>query len=186
MRRRSRLGDEAWIAALVVGCLAVRRYRFYLPPLDQPRFWPWGMWAGAVALAAILAYTLARLAVAIVRRVPYRERIFRTPAKGPEWGWVYVLANASMPGVYKVGSTGGSPQDRARELHTTGVAAPFVVKWATHCEFARRVEIQTHRLLAGARVSADREFFKSDLITIKRAIRQAREHVTAACPMSPR
>jgi hypothetical protein len=179
-RSRSRLADEALIIAFIASAYLLHRYHVALPPLDMPRFWPWWMWAGAAALAALLAFMLARLGYALVHRVPYRERIFRTPVKGPEWGYVYVLANASMPGVYKIGSTGGSPQDRARELHTTGVAAPFTVRWALYCEFARRIEIQTHRLLTNDRVSADREFFRAELAAIKKAVRQAQEHVTAA------
>lgn len=179
-RSRSRLADEAWIVACLAAAYLVHRYRFSLPPLDMPRLWPWWTWAGAAALAALMAFALARLAVAIIHRVPYRERIFRTPARGPESGWVYVMTNAAMPGLYKIGSTSGDPNERARELHTTGVAAPFVVRWAVSCDYARRVEIQTHRLLAGCRISADREFFRVELSAIKRAVCQAQEHVRAA------
>jgi hypothetical protein len=181
-RSRSRLGDEAWFAGLVLGALLISHYRFRLPPLDQPGLWPWWTWVGAAALVIALTCALVRLVWAILHRIPYRERIFRSRAKGQEWGWVYVLSNPAMPGVFKVGSTAGSPGDRARELHTTGVAAPFVVAWSVHCAFARRVEIQAHRLLNGSRVSPDREFFRAEVGAIKRAIREAQAHVTAAKP----
>jgi len=180
MRRRSRLSDEAWIAGLMAAGVAVHHYRLSLPPLDMPRFWPWWMWTAAGGLVALVVYVLARLVLAIIHRVPYRERIFKTPAKGTESGWVYVLANVAMPGLYKIGSTSGDPNERARELHTTGVAAPFTVRWALSCDYARRVEIQTHRLLAGCRISADREFFKADIAAIKTAICRAQEHVQQA------
>ncbi|WP_220385717.1 GIY-YIG nuclease family protein, partial [Klebsiella pneumoniae] len=43
-------------------------------------------------------------------------------------GWVYVLSNPCMPGIYKVGMTTTSPEVRARELSSaTGVPAPFKI-----------------------------------------------------------
>lgn len=182
MRRRSRLGEELLMAAFVVAGVAVHHYRLSIPPLDEPRLWPWWMWAGSAGLAAFILYALARLILAFLYRIPYRERIFKTPVRGPESGWVYVLSNASMPGVYKVGSTARDPAARARELRTTGIATPFVVAWSVDCDYARRVEIQAHRLLDGCRISADREFFKTDLGTIRKAIGKAGKHVKQAMP----
>lgn len=41
-------------------------------------------------------------------------------------GYVYLLANSTMPGLIKVGRTARNPQDRVGELSSaTGVAAPF-------------------------------------------------------------
>lgn len=46
-------------------------------------------------------------------------------------GWVYVLSNPCMPGIYKIGMTTTSPEVRARELSSaTGVPAPFKVEAA--------------------------------------------------------
>jgi len=40
---------------------------------------------------------------------------------------IYIFANASMPGLFKVGITAMEVvQDRARHLYTTGVPTPFV------------------------------------------------------------
>ena len=42
-------------------------------------------------------------------------------------GYVYMLTNASMPGMFKVGRTVRDSRGRARELYTTGVPTPFEV-----------------------------------------------------------
>lgn len=43
-------------------------------------------------------------------------------------GWVYVLENESMPGVYKIGMTTSTPEKRAKDISSsTGVPTPFIV-----------------------------------------------------------
>ena len=50
-------------------------------------------------------------------------------------GWVYVLSNEFMPGIYKIGMTTTSPATRAKELSSaTGVPAPFKIEAAYHCD----------------------------------------------------
>lgn len=46
-------------------------------------------------------------------------------------GYVYILKNASMPGLYKIGCTTRTPQERANELYyqATGVPTKFDVEW---------------------------------------------------------
>lgn len=46
-----------------------------------------------------------------------------------EVGFVYVISNASMPGVVKIGMTQTSPAQRAQELVSTGVPSKFQVDY---------------------------------------------------------
>ncbi len=77
-------------------------------------------------------------------------------------GWVYVLVNASMPGLSKVGCTTRAPHDRAAELSgVTGVATPFVVAYEQAFADCHAAESAIHAELdgRGLRVHARREFF---------------------------
>lgn len=79
-------------------------------------------------------------------------------------GWVYVLSNEYMPGIYKVGMTTTSPETRAKELSSaTGVPFPFKVESAYHCEDPARSERDIHAALQDARINDSREFFQEDL-----------------------
>ncbi len=45
-----------------------------------------------------------------------------------DWGFVYILGNQAMPGIYKVGTTKFSPHRRAEELSRgTGVPHEYEV-----------------------------------------------------------
>jgi len=93
-------------------------------------------------------------------------------------GWVYVLSNEFMPGIYKVGMTTTSPETRAKELSSaTGVPIPFKIEAAFHCEDPAKSEASIHEALAGFRVNASREFFNEELEEI---IYEAEEHCQAA------
>lgn len=83
-------------------------------------------------------------------------------------GWVYVLSNEFMPGIYKVGMTTTSPELRAKELSAaTGVPYPFKVEAAFHCEDPARSEREIHEAFKAERVNDSREFFKYDLEELK-------------------
>lgn len=75
-------------------------------------------------------------------------------------GWVYILTNAAMPGLIKVGQTTRSPEERALELATTGVPTPFEVEVAWPVDDVRAAERQAHEALARYRVSDQREWFR--------------------------
>lgn len=82
-------------------------------------------------------------------------------------GWVYVLSNEYMPGIYKVGMTTTSPEIRAKELSAaTGVPYPFKVEAAFHCEDPARSEREIHEAFQDVRINDSREFFKYDLETL--------------------
>lgn len=62
-------------------------------------------------------------------------------------GHVYILINANMPGLLKIGMTERTPEERARELSAgTGVSSPFIV----HC-----IERVHQEVVAGLRLDGD-------------------------------
>lgn len=73
---------------------------------------------------------------------------------------VYVLSNEAMPGLVKIGRTSQEPEQRLRNLYTTGVPLPFKCEYA--CYTSRPVELEAalHKLLASLRVNPAREFFR--------------------------
>jgi hypothetical protein len=79
-------------------------------------------------------------------------------------GFVYVLQNDAMPGIYKVGFTLRSPSLRCHELsQSTSAPLPFnLVCYAEYDDAANR-EQHIHAALSAYRVSESREFFQCDL-----------------------
>ena len=77
-------------------------------------------------------------------------------------GWVYCLSNQSMPGLVKVGQTGGDPRDRAASLYTTGVPSEFNVEFAKKVPNYIKKEKMLHILLSKhfERPNGSREFFR--------------------------
>ncbi|EMD5788153.1 GIY-YIG nuclease family protein [Proteus mirabilis] len=79
-------------------------------------------------------------------------------------GWVYILSNEYMPGIYKVGMTTISPENRAKELSSaTGVPDKFKVEASFYSEFPSNDESTVHDYLDKYRINESREFFKCDL-----------------------
>lgn len=77
------------------------------------------------------------------------------------WGFVYLLANASMPGIIKIGRTDRSPRQRAEELsRSTGVPTPFEVIAYAEVKNPAEVERIAHDFWSDDRVSNSREFFR--------------------------
>ncbi len=76
-------------------------------------------------------------------------------------GYLYILSNAGMPGLVKIGRTERLPQSRAKELQTTGVPHPFVIEFTLHVSDCHLAERGVHQLLQrrGVRATSDREFF---------------------------
>ena len=88
-----------------------------------------------------------------------------------DWGFVYILGNDAMPGVYKVGTTKFSPRRRAEELSRgTGVPSEYAVLYYAELSDAPAWEKAVHRQLFDRRVSENREFFRGPLIDIIRAV----------------
>lgn len=89
------------------------------------------------------------------------ERIDVEHSKVTE-GFVYLLSNILMPGVYKIGFTAGNPEKRANEVNARyGLPAPFqvIAYWRTKDPYI--VEQRIHAALA--RYGRAGEFFEVDL-----------------------
>lgn len=87
------------------------------------------------------------------------------------YGFVYVLGNRAMPGIYKVGYTERSPSLRCEELsRSTSVPCDFSLICYAEYSSARDREQEIHRELTRFRVSSNREFFKCDLFLITQLV----------------
>jgi hypothetical protein len=90
----------------------------------------------------------------------------KTEIRGRAPGYVYVLVNASMAGLVKIGRSERDVEARARELSAvSGVPTPFIVVYKQHFPDCASAERQVHAELArrGARLTLNREFFRVDL-----------------------
>lgn len=77
-------------------------------------------------------------------------------------GYIYLLSNASMPDIVKIGRTFRDPDTRMEELSSaTGVPTPFVLIYKAYFDDCVKAESTIHLLLSeqGYRVSQNREFF---------------------------
>nr|WP_188902765.1 GIY-YIG nuclease family protein [Deinococcus aerophilus] len=75
-------------------------------------------------------------------------------------GYVYVLSNASMPGLLKIGRTRQDPFSRAQSLRTTGVPTPFRVEFCLWSPDPAGLEMHLHQTFASRRIERSREFFQ--------------------------
>jgi len=88
-------------------------------------------------------------------------------------GYLYILANSSMPGLVKIGRTTRLPSERADELAgVTGVPTPFIVVLEQLFEDSEAAELFVHTQLErkGYRVSSNREFFRAPVSEVVRLI----------------
>lgn len=84
-------------------------------------------------------------------------------------GWIYVLTNASMPGLVKVGLTTTSPEQRIKELSSaTGVASNFELARSFAVSDVRSAEKKAHAILEKVfeRPNRSREFFEADVDSV--------------------
>ena len=93
-------------------------------------------------------------------------------------GHVYIISNigAFGEGVYKIGMTRRLvPEDRIKELASASVPFPFDVHMMISCDDAPALENALHRELHRSRVNRvnpRKEFFRSDVETIRRLVLQ--------------
>jgi hypothetical protein len=79
-----------------------------------------------------------------------------------EIGYVYILRNEAMPGIYKIGVTGRDDLDeRIGELYSgkTNIPLPFDCVFACKVENYKAVEKIIHNAFHDNRVNPNREFF---------------------------
>lgn len=86
-------------------------------------------------------------------------------------GFVYILSNRMMPGIYKIGFTARNPDERAKEVTAEArLPIPFVVEryWRTFDPFI--VEQRVFGELAHCRINDKHEFFEAHLDELVRTI----------------
>lgn len=82
----------------------------------------------------------------------------------PPIGFVYLIANDSMPGLYKIGYTERAPSARVRELSkSTSNPTEFILLVYAEHEDPRNLEATIHQRLSEKRVNNGKEFFRLDL-----------------------
>jgi hypothetical protein len=92
----------------------------------------------------------------------------------PNAGWIYILSTREIPDLLKIGMTTRTVLERVREINNaTGVAIPFGVRRCWRVTDPRQSEKLLHQILDGARLRADREFFRVDFLEVERRIQEA-------------
>lgn len=77
------------------------------------------------------------------------------------FGFVYVLSNPAMPGLFKIGFSERAPSARCEELSAaTGVPHPFEIVMAAEAEDPQKVELDLHKAYSHCRINSGREFFR--------------------------
>ncbi|EPO6695902.1 GIY-YIG nuclease family protein [Pseudomonas aeruginosa] len=74
-------------------------------------------------------------------------------------GYIYLLSNPSMPGLLKIGHTMDLPEQRLRQLNTTGVPLPFILEACFLVDDPESLERAVHTALTPHRPVQNREFF---------------------------
>ena len=79
-------------------------------------------------------------------------------------GFVYIMTNASMPGLVKVGMSSKMPEKRAKELGgETGIPTPFITQYYSLFDDMMEAEREAHISLN--KYHHGKEFFKTDVAT---------------------
>ncbi|MBE18078.1 MAG: hypothetical protein CMH79_04880 [Nitrospinae bacterium] len=87
-----------------------------------------------------------------------------------EVGWVYVIGNKDMPGIFKIGMTERDPEERLKEANkqdTWRPPSPYEIIIAKLVSGHKKKEKIIHRLLSKHRINPKREFFKISLEEIQ-------------------
>jgi hypothetical protein len=93
--------------------------------------------------------------------------------------WVYILSNPTQPGLFKIGYTKLTPDERAKQISSaTGVPLPYEVQWAFRCFNGEQLESEVHHALKKYRVNNAREFFQIDLEEAKSTIEKIGKEFT--------
>jgi hypothetical protein len=87
-------------------------------------------------------------------------------------GFIYIMSNPAYPGDLKIGQTRNDPEERRKDLGSTGVLQDFVLEYRALSEDYLSLEREIHKSLAQYRVRANKEFFS---ISVPEAINKIRE-----------
>jgi hypothetical protein len=94
-------------------------------------------------------------------------------------GYLYCLSNPSIPNLLKIGMTTRTPEERAKELFTTGVATPFNIEFSRKVSNPGQKEKDIHKILENYRIPS-REFFD---ISVNEAIRVIDTYLSENLPI---
>lgn len=94
-------------------------------------------------------------------------------------GYIYCLSNPSMPNLLKIGMTTRTPEERAKELFTTGVATPFHIEFSREVTNPEQKEKEIHKILENYRIPS-REFFN---ISVDEAMMVIDTHLSENLPV---
>jgi len=84
----------------------------------------------------------------------------QTSYQQDQWGYVYCLTNEGFPHLVKIGvTTKLTPQERAKQLTTTGTPYPFKVLFAKWVEYPYQTEQELHKTLKRVNKHANKEYF---------------------------
>jgi len=85
------------------------------------------------------------------------------------FGYVYVMSNPSMPGLYKIGFTTRPMEERLQEANqpNTWIPTPFLLEFAKFVVNPEQKELTIHKILTKDRVNPKREFFRVELDQVK-------------------
>jgi len=87
-------------------------------------------------------------------------------------GFIYIMSNPAHSGLLKIGQTGKDPEERRKELGSTGVVQDFVLEYRALSEDYESLEREIHRALANVRTNPKKEFFN---ISVPEAVNKIRE-----------
>ena len=76
-------------------------------------------------------------------------------------GYVYALSNESMPGIFKIGMTERSPEERLLEANLPYVftpPTPYVIECYKKVKNCKETEKMIHALIYDKRVNKNKEF----------------------------
>jgi len=81
------------------------------------------------------------------------------------FGYVYVMSNPSMPGLYKIGFTTRPMEERLQEANqpSTWIPTPFLLEMSKFVENPHQKELILHKILTKDRVNPNREFFRTGI-----------------------
>ena len=85
-------------------------------------------------------------------------------------GYVYALSNESMPGIFKIGMTERSPEERLLEAnlpHVFTPPTPYVIACYKKVKNCKETEKMIHALIYDKRVNKNKEFFKIPIKELK-------------------
>ena len=90
-------------------------------------------------------------------------------------GFIYIMSNSAYPGKLKIGQTSKDPEERRKDLGSTGVLEDFVLEYYAFVEDYELLEIKVHKELNDVRYKENKEFFKISVSESIKTIRRVAE-----------